>query len=142
MSRAITDLLPVVQAKANRFLSLASDAGIPLLVTATYRSFQEQDDLYAQGRTKPGAIVTQVRGGQSWHNFRCALDVVPLRNGKPVWGTRGEDAKLWAEVGRIGQFVGLEWGGAWPRFKDFVHFQYLGNPPITIGQAAGGMVPK
>lgn len=139
MSRAITDLLPVAQTKANRFLMLCKDAGIELLVTATYRSPQEQDDLYAQGRTKPGAVVTQVRGGMSMHNYRVALDVVPMRNGKPVWGTRGEDLALWKEVIRIGEFVGFEAGGSWPRFKDFPHFQF--NSGLTIADLASGKVP-
>ena len=40
----------------------------------TYRSFDEQNHLYAQGRTKPGKIVTYAKGGQSYHNFGLAFE--------------------------------------------------------------------
>lgn len=43
--------------------------------THTLRTFAEQDALYAQGRTKPGSIVTYARGGQSYHNFGIAIDI-------------------------------------------------------------------
>lgn len=39
-----------------------------------YRSFEEQDALYAQGRTTPGDIVTNAKGGESAHNYGCATD--------------------------------------------------------------------
>lgn len=42
----------------------------------TLRTFAEQDALYAQGRTKPGSIVTYAKGGQSYHNFGLAVDIV------------------------------------------------------------------
>ncbi len=39
------------------------------LCISTYRSFEEQNKLYAQGRTVPGQVVTKARGGQSPHNY-------------------------------------------------------------------------
>ena len=39
-----------------------------VLVTCTHRSNQEQADLYAIGRTKPGRKVTNAKPGQSKHN--------------------------------------------------------------------------
>jgi len=113
---------------------------IDLIITCTYRSQAEQDELYAQGRTKPGRIVTWTRS--SLHSATLAdgrpgsqaFDVVPLRYGKPVWGTSGngldddptddetDDLELWERVGTIGMSVGLEWGGNW-RQKDRPHFQ-------------------
>lgn len=135
-SRAISDLLPVVQAKAAAFLDRCAAEDIDVIVTSTYRDHESQNALYAQGRSKPGKVVTRAKGGQSWHNFRCAFDVVPLRNGKPVWGTKGEDLKLWQRLGQIGRDVGLEWAGDWESFVEFPHFQYTGG--LTMAQLRSG----
>ena len=88
-------------------------ADIDVLITSTFRDAESQTALYAQGRTLPGNIVTNARAGQSWHNWRVAFDVVPMRNGKPVWGTSGKDGELWQSIGAIGQACGLEWAGDW-----------------------------
>lgn len=122
-SRSIDELLLPVAERARKFLDLCEAEGIDLLITSTYRDHEAQDRLFAQGRTLPGQIVTWARGGDSWHNWRRAFDVVPMRAGKPVWGTRGHDRQLWLRVGELGQSVGLEWGGSWPRHPDFPHFQ-------------------
>lgn len=122
-SRSLEDLIPPVRERAERFLALCEQEGIDILVTCTYRDHEAQDRLYAQGRSLPGKVVTWVQGGDSWHNWRRAFDVVPLRAGKPVWGTRGADRALWQKVGELGQMCGLEWGGNWPRHQDWPHFQ-------------------
>lgn len=137
MSRRIEDLTPAVQQRAKALVIAAKDAGIDLLITSTYRSNEEQAALYAQGRTKPGAIVTNARPGDSYHNWRCAFDVVPLRNGKPVWGTSGPDGDLWRKIGEMGEAVGLEWAGRWgSKFREYPHFQYTGG--LTIEQVKAG----
>ena len=99
------------------------------------RTYAQQDALYAQGRTAPGKIVTNARPGRSWHNWRCAVDVVPLRNGKPVWGTAGEDGKLWARVGALGEAAGLEWAGRWKSFRELAHFQNAQGKTLAQLQA-------
>ena len=126
-SRDIKDLHPKVQVLANKFIDACDKAGIDILITSTYRDFESQNALYAQGRTKPGNKVTNARGGESWHNYKLAFDVVPLRGGKPVWNTSGADLSLWQQVGSIGESVGLEWAGRWVKFKEFAHFQYTGG---------------
>lgn len=124
-SRDLNDLHPLVEALCRSFLDECKKEGIDLLVTSTYRDFESQNALYAQGRTLPGNRVTNAKGGQSWHNFRVAFDVVPLRNGKPVWGLNTPtDKALWMKVGAIGKAVGLEWAGDWKTFKEYAHFQY------------------
>jgi peptidoglycan LD-endopeptidase CwlK len=138
-SRSLTDLLPPVQKRAWAFLDACSKQGIDILVTSTYRDLESQAALYAQGRTKPGQRVTNAKPGQSFHNWRVAFDVVPLRNGKPVWGTIGEDAKLWNKVGEMGEAVGLEWAGRWSSPREFAHFQYTGG--LSLGQLMSGEVP-
>ena len=84
-SRKLDDLLPKVKTKVEAFIAICKSHNIDLLVTSTYRDFESQTALYAQGRTAPGKIVTNAPAGSSFHNYRCAVDVVPLVNGKPVW---------------------------------------------------------
>lgn len=122
-SRKLEDLLPPVQDRAKKFLMLCEENGIDILITCTYRDHEAQARLYAQGRTLPGQIVTWAQPGDSWHNWRRAFDVVPMRGGKPVWSIRGHDRDLWLRVGELGMSVGLEWGGSWPRHPDYPHFQ-------------------
>lgn len=139
-SRTLSDLVPPCKERAEKFLKAAKDAGIDLLVTSTYRDHESQAALFAQGRTKPGLIVTNARPGQSWHNWRCAFDVVPIRNGKPVWGTTGPDGDLWRKVGELGESVGLEWAGRWTgKLREFAHFQYTGG--LTLADLQSGKVP-
>lgn len=142
-SRKLTDLHPQMQPMVTRFLANARAAGIDLLVTCTYRSNEEQAALHAIGRTKPGRIVTNAKPGRSTHNntlngkpAALAVDVVPLRDGKPVWGMSGDgidndpsddlrdDLELWQRVGKLGEKAGLEWAGRWTRFREFPHFQH------------------
>ena len=130
MSRRLEDLRPDVREKCEALLKAADAEGIDLLVTCTFRSHAEQAALYAQGRTAPGRIVTNAKPGQSKHNnldgnapASLAFDVVPLKDGKPVWGTAGVEGELWRRVGELGEAVGLEWAGRWVRFREYPHFQ-------------------
>jgi peptidoglycan L-alanyl-D-glutamate endopeptidase CwlK len=136
MSRKIEDLHPTVQDKCRAHMAACEEAGITLIVTSTYRSPEEQAVLYAQGRTAPGKIVTKAKPGQSMHNHRLAYDVVPLRNGKPVWGTSGEDGVLWQKVGALGVEQGLEWAGNWVKFKESAHFQWTNG--LTLAELQAG----
>jgi peptidoglycan LD-endopeptidase CwlK len=135
-SRKVEDLHPLVQPLVHRMLEECSKAGIDLLITSTFRDNESQAALYAQGRTRTGAKVTNAKAGQSWHNWRVAFDVVPLRHGKPVWGTTGQDLELWQSVGAIGKAIGLEWAGDWKRFREFPHFQYTGG--LTLADFQNG----
>ena len=137
-SRNISDLLPQVQKLANAFIEKCKAAGIDVLITSTYRDKESQAALFAQGRTTPGKIVTNARAGQSFHNYRVAFDVVPLRNGKAAWGTANEDAVLWKKIGAIGVECGLEWAGNWRTFKEFPHFQFTGG--LTLADFQAGKV--
>jgi peptidoglycan L-alanyl-D-glutamate endopeptidase CwlK len=132
-SRDTKELLPVVHAKVDMFVQKCHEAGIDILITSTYRDAESQDALYAQGRTTPGKIVTNAKSGQSWHNHRCAIDVVPLVNGKPDWDG---SHPVWAQIGKIGKECGLEWAGDWKTFKEIAHFQYTGG--ITLAQLQAG----
>ena len=138
-SRKLEDLHPHVAELAKRFVDECHKKGIDLLITSTYRDKESQNELYAQGRTRPGKIVTNAKGGQSWHNYKVAFDVVPLVHGKPVWSTSGNDFHIWETIGHIGKSVGLEWGGDW-KFVDFPHFQATGG--LTLADLQAGKQPK
>jgi peptidoglycan LD-endopeptidase CwlK len=120
-SRSLDDLLPLVRQRVEAFIKAAQASGIDLLVTSTYRDDESQNALYAQGRTTAGKIVTNAKAGESFHNYRCAVDVVPIINGKPVWDT---SYQVWQTIGRLGKEAGLEWAGDWVKFKEYPHFQY------------------
>jgi peptidoglycan L-alanyl-D-glutamate endopeptidase CwlK len=135
-SRQLADLALDVRVKAQSFLDECKESGIDVLVTCTYRDNEAQAALYAQGRTAPGAIVTDAPAGMSAHNYRRAFDVVPMRNGKCVWGISApEDSDLWHRLGAIGQQCGLEWAGTWVHFKEFPHFQDLAGKSIADWKA-------
>jgi len=100
----------------------------------TLRTNAEQDALYAIGRTKPGKIVTNAKGGWSYHNYGLAVDIVLLKdtNGDGTfetasWETNvdfdGDGKADWAEVVSIFKAYGWEWGGDWTAFSDKPHFQ-------------------
>jgi len=132
-SRSLDDLLPPVKERVEKFLNSAKAAGIDLLITSTYRDNASQNVLYAQGRTTPGKKVTNAKAGQSWHNYRCAVDVVPVVAGKPRWDVKDE---VWQQVGALGKAAGLEWAGDWKKFKEYPHFQYTGG--LTLAQLQSG----
>lgn len=112
---------PVVAAKARQLIEEAYREGINVIITQGLRTVEEQNALYAQGRTKPGKIVTNAKGGYSYHNFGLAFDFAILNpDGSVNWTV---DSK-WKRVGQIGKSLGLEWGGDWKDFKDYPHFQY------------------
>ncbi len=134
-SRKIEDLNPIMAAKTRQFIAKCTEAGIDVLITCTFRDNESQEALYAIGRTRSGARVTNARAGQSFHNYRLAFDCVPLRGGKPVWGTTGDDLKLWQKLGQIGKSCGLEWAGEWESFREFPHFQYAGGLSLADLQA-------
>lgn len=95
--------------------------GIYICVAQTFRSFKEQDELYAQGRTKPGQKVTNAKGGQSNHNFGVAVDLAQYtEDGKDViWAVDANFEKIVAAM----KAKGFKWGGDWKTFKDNPHFE-------------------
>ena len=118
-SRKLQDLEPSTRKMAYEMIKACTEEGIDLLVTSTFRDVESQNELYAQGRTKPGGKVTNAKGGFSFHQYRCAFDVVPLVNGKAIWN----DQKLWERIRDIGEAVGLESASRWKSFQEWPHFQ-------------------
>lgn len=162
-SRKIDDLATPAKIRALKFFSDTKAAGFDVLITSTVRDAETQNALYAHGRTREqldaawlfdvqparGPIVTNAKGGDSYHQYACAFDVVPLRHGKPVWGTRGngidddprddetDDLELWERLGRIGEACGLDWAGRWKgRLREMAHFQHTGG--LTLADFRAG----
>lgn len=133
-SRKITDLHPKVADLCEQFVKHCEDSGIDILITSTYRDYESQNALYSQGRTKPGKIVTNAKGGQSFHNHKCAFDFVPIVNGKAQWN----DIGTFTECGEIAESLGLEWAGRWKKMKEYAHCQYTGG--LTLAQLQSGLV--
>ena len=133
-TRDIEALAPKVAAAARLALADCAAKGLGVLITCTFRSAADQDALYAQGRTKPGRIVTNAKGGQSFHQFACALDLVPIVNGKPDWN--GADP-IWHEIAAVFKARGFEWGYEWKRFKEMPHFQMTFSHPLSYFQQGG-----
>jgi peptidoglycan L-alanyl-D-glutamate endopeptidase CwlK len=135
-SRALDVLRPVVKAKAVQFQMLCKANGIDILILSTYRDKEAQDALYAIGRSTgvAGHIVTNAKGGESFHQYFCAFDAVPLVNGKPFWtvfDAKGKMLQIWETVADCAKAAGLEWAGNWEKFKEYDHFQYTGGLTLT-----------
>lgn len=105
--------------KAYREAVQATPTGVHPFITEGMRSFQRSDELYAQGRTKPGQIVTNAPGGSSLHNYGLAIDFVNLVNGKMAWNV---DAN-WMKVVNIFKKYGFAWGGDFHSIKDNPHLE-------------------
>ncbi len=96
--------------------------GRDVILTCSYRSPQEQAELYQSGRSKPGPVLTNCDGVRklSMHNYypAKAFDVGVLEGGK-----YRSDAQAYAPLGELAAQLGIVWGGNWPKLKDNCHFQ-------------------
>jgi len=126
-AKNIAGLVEPLQRTAEAFLERCQVEGLGVKIICGLRTFEEQDALYAKGRTAPGAVVTKAKGGQSWHNFGLAFDIGVFSPAGDYLG----DSPNYAAAGRIGESFGLEWGGRWTRMPDAPHFQW--RPPWAIG---------
>lgn len=99
---------------------------IDFSIIAGGRTQEEQDALYAQGRTKPGPIVTWTRKSKHLHRpgGALAVDIVPY----PVdWSDLDRFHKLADVVKEAAKIEGVEldWGyDLWG--KDYPHWQVKG----------------
>lgn len=116
--RMITTLLPHVRPYARALYFKARDNGIAINIISGTRTFDEQNRLYAQGRTTAGSIVTNARGGYSNHNFGIAFDIGVFSGNRYL-----PESPLYKAVGALGMELGLEWGGNWKTIVDQPHFQ-------------------
>lgn len=116
--KVIATLLPPVQKLARALIQKSADNGIRIKIISGMRTFEEQEELYAKGRTAPGNIVTKARGGYSNHNFGIAFDVGVFEGSSYL-----ADSPKYKAVGVLGMELGLDWGGNWKTITDQPHFQ-------------------
>jgi len=121
-------LHPIVSRQADRLVQLTEEQGIRILITDGFRSAAEQDALYRKGREDDGAVVTNAKGGQSYHNFGLAIDFALLTaSGSASWDMKadlnGNGKADWMEVVSLAKSLGFEWGGEWAQFPDYPHLQ-------------------
>lgn len=114
----LRQIQPELAGKVLKLLALAEKENHSLLITQGFRSFAEQNRLYAQGRRLPGKIVTNARGGESKHNFGKAVDFAFVVGGEISW-----QESLYRKIGVWAREVGLKWGGDWKTFKDLPHVE-------------------
>ncbi|MFC5734549.1 M15 family metallopeptidase [Cytobacillus gottheilii] len=137
-------LHPTVSLKKDELVSLAADKGIQVVITADFRSYEEQNRLYEQGRSTSGNIVTNAKGGESYHNYGLAIDFALMTiDGQVVWDMEydgnGNGTPDWDEVVSIAKDLGFSWGGDWRNFKDYPHFQM--NFGLSISELQRGNRP-
>lgn len=124
----VTGLHPTVAAKQEELIASARANGISILVTDGFRSIEEQDALYEQGRSASGQIVTNAQGGDSYHNYGLAVDFALINSkGEVIWDMEydgnGNGIADWLEVVELAKQLGFSWGGDWTSFPDYPHLQ-------------------
>ena len=137
--RDITKLHPRLQAKFKLLQKKCAQEGIKIRATECLRTAKEQDALYAKGRTAPGSKVTNARGrdAKSMHQWGVAVDIVIDMDADKDGDVDISDlynVKLLNVVGKIGESIGLEWGGSWKSIVDKPHFQLpdWGSTPAKL----------
>ena len=141
--QTIRALHPDVRAAADQLVRQAAARGIEVVITSGFRSMEEQDRLYRQGRSEDGKIVTNARGGQSYHNYGLAIDFALRAGSKVVWDMDRDGNKSgrsdWMEVVELAKALGFDWGGDWSKFPDYPHLQM--DFGYTLRQLQHGRFP-
>ena len=133
-SKRIALLHPSVREEVTKIIQecdVALTGRAKVRITQGLRTFKEQDDLYAIGRTKPGKKVTNAKAGKSIHNYGFAVDICMIIDGKEAsWDHKkdwdNDQTADWYECVKIFAKYGWDWGGNWKSFKDIPHFDKKG----------------
>ncbi|MFC4411766.1 M15 family metallopeptidase [Chungangia koreensis] len=138
-------LHPIVAEKSGELVRLSKEQGIEITITDGFRSIEEQNQIYRQGRSNEGNVVTYAKGGQSYHNFGLAIDfALSFPDGSVSWDMsydgNGNGKSDWHEVAAIGKELGFEWGGDWRSFKDYPHLQMTFG--LSLGELQEGWRPE
>lgn len=135
--RDITLCHPRIQTLAAKLIAECAKQGLKIATSETYRTVEEQNALYAQGRTTPGKIVTNAQGSSysSYHQWGTAFDFY-MNDGLGAFSYTSNGKERVADfnaVGAIGKSLGLEWGGDWKSPIDKPHFQLPDWGSTTAG---------
>jgi peptidoglycan L-alanyl-D-glutamate endopeptidase CwlK len=134
----LSEVMPVLQDKIHELATVLKPQGIELEVIEGLRSWQESDVLFQEGRTLRNGlwvitdvrkVVTNARGGQSWHNYGLAVDVAPeVIDGRIDWN--GSHYQ-WVAMEKEARVLGLTCGADFKRLIDCPHAQLSGRFPIS-----------
>ena len=119
---------PELKRRVEILLRQLAAQGLTVEVVQGFRTPEEQDALYNQGRTKSGKKVTNAKRWQSNHNYGLAVDLCPFVEGRPNWDA---PFSVWQQIGRTAEGLGLEWGGRWAKLRDLPHVQM---PGLSVAQ--------
>ena len=139
-----TELHPIIKERSNQLIQQAADNGIVIVITDGFRNVEDQDLLYEKGRSMEGNIVTNAKGGESYHNYGLAIDfALKTPSGNVIWDMQYDGNKNgkadWTEVVKMAKALGFEWGGDWAKFKDYPHLQM--DFGLTIAKLQNGERP-
>ena len=133
-SRSLDDLRSDVRANVETLLSLCRAQGLNVLITQTKRDNEYQAYLYAQGRTRPGSIITNSRT-TTFHGAGLAVDFC-----ENIRGHEYDDASFFRNVAIIAKAMGFSWGGDWKGFPDNPHLQWDDRGRYTTARLRAGAV--
>ena len=136
-SRDINLLRRDVAANCRKLIELAAKEGYKVLVTNTVRDDEYQAYLYAQGRTRPGSIITNSKV-PTFHSVKAGLAFDVCQN---IKGREYNDEGFWQIVGSIGKEIGFTWGGDWKSIVDKPHFQWDAGGKYTSSMILAGKYP-
>lgn len=112
-------LHPILKKKLFALICKLEEEGISIRFSESFRNLERQKQLYAQGRTAPGHIVTNCDGitSTSQHQWGIAIDFY-LNMDVDGDGEVKDDAfnnvsGLFQKVGRRAVDIGFGWGGLW-----------------------------
>lgn len=114
--REISELTPHTQKLCKEFLNRCENAGLPVIITETYRSQKRQDELFKQGRETDGPVVTWTKNSR--HTKRRAFDIA--KRGPDPYG----DEEFFRKCAEIGKEVGLNPGYFWDDYQDKPHYEW------------------
>jgi peptidoglycan L-alanyl-D-glutamate endopeptidase CwlK len=119
-SRNPKDLSDEMYYKWSEWDKVMKSNNIDYILTCTLRTLDQQKELYAQGRSKPGKIVTWTLNSK--HLTGEAFDFCIMNNGKCDWAMdKKED---WETAVEIGKSLGLsQVVDSKGRVKEFAHLQ-------------------
>ena len=131
-SRSLADLRADVRANVETLLELCKEQGLDVLITQTKRDNAYQAYLYEQGRTRPGAIITNSKT-TTFHGKGLAVDFCENRRGHEY-----DDTNFFRNVAIIAKGLGFSWGGDWKSFPDYPHLQWDDHGKYTTAMLRAG----
>lgn len=134
-SRDLSLLRDDVEANLRILLRLCEAEGLPVLITQTVRDDEYQAYLYAQGRTRPGQIVTNSKR-TTFHGAGLAVDFC-----KNVKGQEYSDRAFFDRVIAIAKQVGFSSGADWKSFPEKCHLQWDHHGQYSGAMITAGRVP-